>query len=214
MSDKVLWKSLKPRFNTMTPEDSKPENIGTFHKHLADSLSEWFNSYFIPKQKFSANGIQYIPPVEEVTWAEPTNPLKYFMFVNQSMFFTRAEVLMAFKVPAMCWQNLFSLIGMRISTTLNSVICTIPGSAVAGAVTVPYMTAHYRMQAFKFLADIKKLDYTEENIKSGEITKQIWDKFEDNLVNAINNTPPTIIMVGGALPPGTFTGTINAKLSI
>ena len=60
----------------------------------------------------------------------------------------------------------------------------------------------------------KKLEYTEDNIKSGKITEQIWDKFEDNLISAINNTPPTVIMVGGALPPGTFTGTINAKLSI
>lgn len=214
MSDKVLWRSLKPRFNTMTPEDSKKENIGTFHKHLADSLNEWFNSYFIPKQRFSASGVQYIPPVEEVTWVEPANPLKYFMFVNQIMTFTKAELLAAFKVPAMCWQNLFSIIGMRISATLSSVYCTVPGSAVVGTVTVPFVTAHYSMQAVKFLADIKKLEYTEDNIKSGKITEQIWDKFEDNLVSAINNTPPTVIMVGGALPPGTFTGTINAKLSI
>ncbi len=210
MSSKVLWKSLKPRFNTMKPDDP----FGTFHSHLAVSLTEWFSTYFIPKQRFQANGIQYIPPAEELTWMEPQNPLKYFMFISPTIYFSQAEIINVFKSKQFSWAALFGLIGTKISVTLNSVYCIIPGSAIIGTATIPFMSSHFRTTGHRYFAALKSLEYTEDTIKSGKVTEQIWDKFEDFLVDAINSTPATIIPVAGALPPGTFTGTINAKLSI
>ena len=62
MSGKVIWNSLKPQFKTLKPEDSKPENFGKFHEFLALTLTQWFSTYFLPKQIFDAKGVQYIPP--------------------------------------------------------------------------------------------------------------------------------------------------------
>lgn len=210
MSNKILWKSLEPRFNAMKPDDP----FGTFHKHLALSLTEWFTSYFIPKQQFAANGIQYIPPAEEITWSEPMNPLRYFKFITPTIYFSPSEIITVFKKKQLSWSKLFALIGSKISKQLNSVYCIVPGSAIVGTAAIPFMSSHFSFKGHKFFKSLKKLDYSAENIESGKITEQIWDKFEDYLVEAINSTPPTTITVGGALLPGTFTGTVNAKLSI
>jgi hypothetical protein len=210
MSGKILWDSLKPRLNTMKPDSP----FGTFHNHLSLSLTEWLTGYFLPKQIFNANGMQYIPPAEEVTWSEPTNPLTPFKFVTPTIYISPAELITVFKKKQLAWAALFGLIGTKISSLLTTVICTVPGVAVVGGTAAPFMSAHFRIKGHKFFAALKKLDYSADNIKSGKITEQIWDKFEDYLVEAINSTPPTIFNVAGALPPGTFVGTVNAKLSL
>jgi len=213
MSGKVLWNSLQAKFNTMKPDSP----FGTFHEKLAEALSDWFTSYFLPKQRFKANGTQTNLLGTEIIMSEfntPPNPLESFVFTTESIYFTKDELITAFKQPGLCWRTVYGLIGTKIATALKIVKCTIPASKVAGTVTSPFMSAHFAFQGYKFFAALKTLDYSEDAIKTKKVTEQIWDKFEDYLIEAINVIPPVIIQVAGTLPTGTFIGTINAKLNI
>ena len=214
MSGKVIWNSLKPQFKTLKPEDSKPENFGKFHEFLALTLTQWFSTYFLPKQIFDAKGVQYIPPNETVFWNENTKLLSSFKFTTTTIPFTKDELIGVFKMKDQSFPTLFALIGTKISLMLNMMICTIPGSTLSAIPTKPYLTAHFKNKGILYVKALSALKFTAEEIKSMKATETIWDLFEDFLIDAINSTNSAIFTVTGTLPPGTFIGEIDAKLSI
>jgi hypothetical protein len=215
MSIKVLWGVLKPKFNTMKP-DSK---FGTFHTHVADALTFWFTSYFLPKQIFKANGIQYIPPTTEIMMSEfnlPPNPLIPFKFTVEKIVFTQGEIIRAFQQQQSSWATLFELIGTKISSLLMTLkyVTLVPDNKIVGFLPTPFITAHFRTQGYKFFTALQAMNFSADALKSGDATALVWNTFESYLIEAINTIPPVLVDVAGKLTPGTFTGKINAKLSI